>query len=75
VARQLLDLAVHQDDGTLVARVSQQELADAIASGREVVARALRELRQAGFVNVSRNGIVVRDALGLSEEVSETAPG
>jgi CRP/FNR family transcriptional regulator len=75
VARQLLDLAVHQDDGTLVARVSQQELADAIASGREVVARALRELREAGFVNVSRNGIVVRDALGLSEEVSGTASG
>lgn len=62
---------MHEDDGTLVARVSQQELADAIASGREVVARALRELREAGLVEVSRNGIVVRDALGLSEEVSE----
>jgi len=70
VARQLLALAVHADDGTLLARVSQQELADAIASGREVVARALRELRQAGLVEVSRNGIVVRDALRLSDEVS-----
>jgi CRP/FNR family transcriptional regulator len=72
VARQLLDLAVHEDDGTLVARVSQQEIADAIASGREVVARALRELREARLVEVSRNGIVVRDALRLSEEVSGT---
>ena len=70
VARQLLDLAVHADDGTLRARVSQQELADAIASGREVVARALHELGQAGLVDVSRNGIVIRDALRLSDEIS-----
>ena len=54
VARQLLDLAVHADDGTLLARVSQQELADAIASAREVVARALHELRQVGLVRLAR---------------------
>jgi CRP/FNR family transcriptional regulator len=75
VARQLLDLAVHTDDGTLVARVSQQELADAIASGREVVSRALHELGQAGLVSPTRSGIVVRDPVGLSDETSRTGRG
>jgi CRP/FNR family transcriptional regulator len=70
VARQLLDLAVHADDGTLIARVSQQELADAIASGREVVSRAIRELQQAGLVSSTHSVIVVRDPVRLSHEVS-----
>jgi CRP/FNR family transcriptional regulator len=70
VARQLLDLAVYGDDGTLVARVSQQEIADAIASGREVVSRALHELRQAGLVESTRTGVVIRDPVELSEESS-----
>jgi CRP/FNR family cyclic AMP-dependent transcriptional regulator len=74
VARQLLDLAVHADDGTLVARVSQQELGDAIASAREVVSRALHELREAGLVASSREGIVISDPLGLNEEASGLAP-
>jgi CRP/FNR family transcriptional regulator, cyclic AMP receptor protein len=73
VARQLLDLAVHSDDGTLVARASQQELADAIASGREVVSRALHELRRVGLVESTPAGIVVRDPVGLNEEASRTA--
>jgi CRP/FNR family transcriptional regulator len=75
VARQLLDLAVHDPDGTLIARVSQQELADAIASAREVVSRALHELRQAGLVEPAQGGTVVRDPLGLSEEVSGVVGG
>jgi CRP/FNR family transcriptional regulator, cyclic AMP receptor protein len=75
VARQLLDLAVHTDDGTLVARVSQQALADAIASGREVVARAIHELQQAGLVSSTRAGIAVRDPIGLSDEASRTGRG
>ena len=69
VARQLLDLAVHLDDGTLLAHVSQQELADAVASAREVVARALHELQEAGLVTSTHRGIVVRDPLRLSDEV------
>jgi CRP/FNR family transcriptional regulator len=75
VARQLLDLAVHTDDGTLVARVSQQELADAIASGREVVSRAIHELQQAGFVSSSRAGIALLDPIELSDEASRTGRG
>jgi CRP/FNR family transcriptional regulator len=72
VARQLLDLAVHAEDGTLIARVSQQELGDAIASAREVVSRALHELREAGLVASSREGIVLIDAIGLNEEAGGT---
>ena len=50
VATHLLDLASNrqQPRGRLVAVVSQQELADAAGSVREVVARALRDLRVAG---------------------------
>jgi CRP/FNR family transcriptional regulator len=73
VARQLLDLAVHDDEGALVARISQQELADAIASGREVVSRALHELQRAGLVSSTRAGIVVSDPVGLSDEASRAA--
>ena len=49
VAAHLLDLASAQQRprGHLVARVSQQELADAVGSVREVVARVLRDLRLA----------------------------
>lgn len=70
VARHLLDLAVCAEDGTLIARVSQQELGDAIASAREVVSRALHELREAGLVELSREGVVLRDPLALNEEAS-----
>jgi CRP/FNR family cyclic AMP-dependent transcriptional regulator len=66
VARHLLDLA--SERGTelsvdpksaqeLIVRVSQQELADAVGTVREVVVRALRELRQAGIVRTERDRI------------------
>ncbi len=55
VARHLLDLASEQrTDGRLVADVSQQELADAVGSVREVVFRVLRELRSEGVIRTSR---------------------
>lgn len=69
LARQLLDLATHRDDGKLVTSATQQELADAIASTREVVARSLRELRRDGLVTSSRQGVVIRDPIRLREEV------
>jgi CRP/FNR family transcriptional regulator, cyclic AMP receptor protein len=68
VARRLLDQATYRPNGVLAVRVTQQELADAIASTREVVARAMRELREAGLIAASRKGIVVRDPLALREE-------
>lgn len=64
VARHLLEIAAREQEsegGILVARVSQQELADLAGTVREVVARALRDLRDDGIVRVSRTGIVVVD--------------
>lgn len=69
VARHLLEIAAREqeaDGGTLVATVSQQELADLAGTVREVVARALRELRDDGIVRVSRSGIVVLDPAALA---------
>lgn len=60
VARHLLDLASEQQHGSeLVARVSQQALADASGSVREVVVRVLRDLREEGLIQTSRAGIVI----------------
>jgi CRP/FNR family transcriptional regulator len=72
VARHLLEIAARAQEETsssrppgggapLIAHVSQQELADLVGSVREVVARALRELRDAGIVRVGRSGIEVVD--------------
>ena len=69
VARHLLEIAAREqeaDGGALIAHISQQELADLAGSVREVVARALRELRDEGVVRVSRSGIEVRDPAVLA---------
>ncbi|TYL53210.1 Crp/Fnr family transcriptional regulator [Agromyces mariniharenae] len=62
VAHHLLDLAL-EDTGTgdLVAPISQQALAEAVGSVREVVVRALRELRDAGAIATGRGGILITD--------------
>lgn len=69
VARHLLEIAATQQESgaPLVARVSQQELADLAGSVREVVARALRELKAEGIVRVTRSGITVLDPSRLAE--------
>jgi CRP/FNR family transcriptional regulator len=70
VAVHLLDLASAQlhPRGRLVARVSQQELADAVGSVREVVARVLRDLRVAGIVATSSDSVLILDAARLHSE-------
>jgi CRP/FNR family transcriptional regulator, cyclic AMP receptor protein len=76
VAAHLLDLASTQQrpEGRLVAQVSQQELADAVGSVREVVARVLREFRLAGLVATAPDSVVIFDAARLhSESWSPTA--
>jgi CRP/FNR family transcriptional regulator len=74
VARQLLDLAsTHQDDsdpdGELAVRISQQDLAAAVGTVREVVVRALRQLRGTGAVRTERGRIVLVDPAQLTEAV------
>jgi CRP/FNR family transcriptional regulator, cyclic AMP receptor protein len=70
VATHLLDLGSSEQDrdGSLVARVSQQELADAVGSVREVVARVLRELRLSGIVATSPDSVLIVDPVRLHEE-------
>ena len=70
VAAHLLDLASDRQRprGRLVARVSQQELADAVGSVREVVARVLRDLRIAGIVATAADSVVILDAARLYAE-------
>ena len=66
VARHILDLASdRQVSEGLVATVSQQALADAVGSSREVIVRVLRELRADGLVETGRGRITVLDARGL----------
>lgn len=69
VARHLLDLAAataaRQAGAALVAPVSQQALADAVGSVREVVARALRQLRDEGLVETVPHGITLLDPAAL----------
>lgn len=73
VARHLLDVASEQQRGTaLIARISQQELADAVGSVREVVARVLGKLREDGLVRSGDRGIELLDPARLA---AEAAPG
>ena len=75
VARHLIDLAAgdaHADQ--LVAAVTQQDLADATGSVREVVARALKELQAAGLTAPARAGVTILDAAGLDAEARGARP-
>jgi CRP/FNR family transcriptional regulator, cyclic AMP receptor protein len=73
VIRHLLDVASEQQRGAvLVANLSQQELADAVGSVREVVARVLGKLRQDGLVRTSEGGVELLEPARLAEL---SAPG
>ncbi|MFT4469508.1 Crp/Fnr family transcriptional regulator [Arthrobacter sulfonylureivorans] len=79
VARHLLDLAAGADVGQLAVppmpaagselavRTTQQELAQAVGSVREVVVRILRDLREAGVVRTERDRIVIVETGRLAE--------
>ena len=65
-ARHLLDLAAErQHDRALIVPATQQEIADAVGSVREVVARALHQLAVEGLVKTTSEGIVILDPAGL----------
>jgi CRP/FNR family transcriptional regulator, cyclic AMP receptor protein len=75
VAAHLLDLASAQQrpQDRLVARVSQQELADAVGSVREVVARALRDFCLAGLVATASDSVLIVDPRRLHDQSWSTA--
>lgn len=68
VARHLLDLATERRAGdALVAAISQQDLADAVGSVREVVSRTLASFRDEGLVETRREAIVILDPARLAD--------
>jgi CRP/FNR family transcriptional regulator len=72
LAKHLLDIAAeHQAGSRLVVPIGGQALADAIGTAREVVSRALRDLRAAGIVASADDGILVLHADRL-EDVAQT---
>lgn len=69
IARHLLDLASSAPQPTtLVANISQQELADAVGSVRPVVARILHDLRADGLIETTKDGITLLDPEALVAE-------
>lgn len=69
LARHLLDVASEQQQGSLlVARLSQEDLAGAIGTVREVVVRILHDLREQGMVRTGRDGVVLLDPSRLYAE-------
>lgn len=69
LARHLLDIAAEQQVGErLAARASQQELAGAIGTVREVVVRILRDMRREGLVHTSRGTVLLLDPARLDAE-------
>jgi CRP/FNR family transcriptional regulator, cyclic AMP receptor protein len=78
VARHLLDLAsqesrVRRGAGpVLTVPVSQQDLAEAVGSVREVVVRVLRDLRESGAISTYRDHIEILDPVRLSREQGGT---
>jgi CRP-like cAMP-binding protein len=59
VKRLLLMIACQQPDRTLIARVTQQELASGVGAARQSVARVLGELHRAGVTRSTPDGIQV----------------
>jgi CRP/FNR family transcriptional regulator, cyclic AMP receptor protein len=78
VARHLLDLAAEESRATagtgakLTVSVSQRDLAEAVGSVREVVVRALRELRAEGVLTTHPDHIEILDPGRLSLEQGGT---
>ena len=73
LVRQLLLLATAAEGSHLVVRASQQELADAIGSVREVVTRNLHHLHEEGLVDISRDEVAIVDPVRLAEEAGAQA--
>jgi CRP/FNR family transcriptional regulator, cyclic AMP receptor protein len=69
LARHLIDLAAEQQSGTpLIAHSSQEELAAAVGTVREMVVRVLREMRDDGLVRTRRETVELLDAGRLYAE-------
>ena len=65
----LLNLVTPGEGSAPVVHATHEELAEAVASEREVVTRNLHRIRDDGLIVLTRNGIVVRDPIGLAREI------
>jgi CRP-like cAMP-binding protein len=75
VARQLLNLATESGRGQApVARITQQQLADAVGTVREVVVRELRSLREERIVATGSRSITILDPTRLAADAWESGP-
>ena len=69
LVRHLLHVAGERQRGAdLVVQMSQQQLADAVGSVREVVARIVGDLRRDGLLRTVDDGIVITDPTRLEAE-------
>lgn len=68
IVLQLLNLATPDDGPRLVVHRHHEELAEAVASIRQVVTRKLHRLQDDRLIAISRDGIVLLDPIGLAQE-------
>ncbi len=68
VAEHLISLAAVDEHGRLVARVTQQGLADAVGSVRDVVARSLADFCESGLVGTAHGRVEIYDEEALRRE-------
>lgn len=73
VAYHLLELSTRDDSG-LVVNATQDEVACAVGSVREVVARTLRELAQAGLIERRPRAVRLLDPAGLHRIATQSLP-
>jgi CRP-like cAMP-binding protein len=75
IARHLLSVATTQPGGqVLIVRISQQQLADAVGTVREVVVRELRGLREERVIETGSRSITIVDPGRLLADISDTVP-
>jgi CRP/FNR family transcriptional regulator, cyclic AMP receptor protein len=72
IARHLLAMAVPGKQGKAVAELTQEELANAVGTVREVASRALRQLAAAGLLRTRPGGVVLLEPAAL-QAVAERA--
>jgi CRP/FNR family transcriptional regulator len=71
VIRHLLDLASAGEASHPLVHASQQELADAVGSVREVVTRTLHQLREEGLIDTARDEVILLEADRLAKEAAD----
>ncbi len=71
IARQLVDVAQRDPTtGALVATVTQQDVADALGTVREVVARNLASMRREGVIGTEKGRIILREPDRLAASIA-----